>query len=84
MQVTAASRYDSSSGSRRARARSAASVAPGARVLDLGAGEGWYRDHFAGRRYLAVDFALTGDVVAVAAEMNGLVPVTAATVADLK
>ncbi len=35
----------------------AATVPPGARVLDLGAGEGWYREDFAGRRYLAVDFA---------------------------
>jgi SAM-dependent methyltransferase len=36
----------------------AVTVPPGARVLDLGAGEGWYRDRFEGRRYCAVDFAL--------------------------
>jgi SAM-dependent methyltransferase len=38
--------------------RAAAAVPPGARVADLGAGEGWYRDRFPGRRYWAVDFAL--------------------------
>lgn len=38
--------------------RAAAAVPPGARVLDLGAGEGWYRGNFEGRRYVAVDFAL--------------------------
>jgi hypothetical protein len=31
-----------------------------------------------------VDFALTGDVVAVAAELNGIVPGTPATVAALR
>lgn len=36
----------------------APAVPPGARILDLGAGEGWYRDRFPGRRYAAVDFAL--------------------------
>jgi hypothetical protein len=33
---------------------------------------------------LAVDFALTGDVVAVAAELNGVAPVSAATVAAVR
>ena len=33
----------------------AASLAPGARVLDVGAGSGHYRPLFAGRDYLAVD-----------------------------
>ena len=33
---------------------------------------------------LAVDFALTGDVVAVAAEMNGVAPAAATTVAEFK
>jgi len=38
--------------------RAAAAVAPGSRVLDLGAGEGRYREAFAGRMYVAVDLAL--------------------------
>jgi len=38
--------------------RAALAVPRGARVLDLGAGEGWYRPLFEGRRYAAVDFAL--------------------------
>jgi SAM-dependent methyltransferase len=38
--------------------RAAAAVPPGARVLDCGAGEGWYRRFFGGRRYAAVDLAL--------------------------
>ncbi len=36
--------------------RAAASVPPGARVLDAGAGEGAYRAHFAQTRYEAADF----------------------------
>ena len=38
--------------------RAASLVPPGARVLDCGAGEGWYRGLFGGRRYCAVDLAL--------------------------
>src|SRR5262245_4154067 len=38
--------------------RAAGGTAPGARVLDLGAGEGRYRERFGGRRYVAVDLAL--------------------------
>lgn len=38
--------------------RAAGGTAPGARVLDLGAGEGRYRDRFEGREYWAVDLAL--------------------------
>ena len=38
--------------------RAAAETPPGALVLDCGAGEGWYRDRFEGRRYFAVDLAL--------------------------
>lgn len=38
--------------------RAAATVPAGAVVLDLGAGEGSYRERFPGRRYFAVDLAL--------------------------
>jgi len=39
-------------------ARLAASLPPGARVLDAGAGEGRYRSHFARQRYCGVDLAV--------------------------
>jgi SAM-dependent methyltransferase len=39
-------------------ARAAAAIPAGAVVLDLGAGEGRYRERFGGRRYWAVDLAL--------------------------
>ena len=39
-------------------ARAADTVPAKARILDLGAGEGWYRHLFPGRRYRAVDLAL--------------------------
>ncbi len=38
--------------------RAAAAIPAGSRVLDLGAGEGRYRERFGGRRYWAVDLAL--------------------------
>jgi SAM-dependent methyltransferase len=38
--------------------RAAERVPAGSLVLDLGAGEGWYRGHFPDRRYYAVDLAL--------------------------
>ena len=42
-------------------ARFAASLAPAARVLDAGAGEGQYKNRFAGQRYCGVDLGV-GDV----------------------
>jgi len=54
----------------------AASLAPGARVLDAGAGEGQYRRHFTAQRYFGVDLAV-GDAAWDYSRIDALADLTA-------